>query len=223
MRILVIEDEVSLAEQIKKTLSDAGYTVDLAHDGEEGHYLGSNESYDAVVLDLGLPKIDGLTVLEKWRSEDKKMPVLILTARDQWSDKVAGFDAGADDYVTKPFQTEEVLARLRALIRRSSGHAKSTISCGPVVLDTRSSKVLVNNSPIKLTAQEYKIIAYLMHHQDKAVSRTELTEHVYDQDFDRDSNTIEVFVGRLRKKLGVNIIMTERGFGYRLHFEKNEN
>ena len=223
MRILVVEDEASLAAQISKTLVDAGYLVDIAHDGEEGHHLGSTEPYDAIVLDLGLPKIDGLTVLEKWRSEEKKMPVLILTARDRWSDKVAGFDAGADDYVTKPFQTEEVLARLRALIRRSSGHAKATISCGPVVLDTRSSKVLVDNSPVKLTAQEFKVISYLMHHQDKAVSRTELTEHVYDQDFDRDSNTIEVFVGRLRKKLGVDIIKTERGFGYRIHFEKDEN
>ncbi len=216
MRVLVVEDEPDLARQIAATLEESGYAVDVAHDGEEGHFLGDTEPYDAVVLDLGLPVMDGLTVLERWRRDGKDMPVLILTARDRWSEKVAGFDAGADDYVTKPFQMEELLARLRALIRRAAGHATVQLDCGPVVLDTRGGRVTVDDVTIKLTAQEYKILAYLMHHQEKIVSRTELTEHVYDQDFDRDSNTIEVFIGRLRKKLGVDVIKTERGLGYRV-------
>jgi two-component system OmpR family response regulator len=216
MRILVVEDEPDLARQLADTLQGAGYVVDVAHDGEEGHFLGDTEPYDAVVLDLGLPEMDGSKVLQQWRQDGRDMPVLILTARDQWSEKVAGFDAGADDYVTKPFNTEEVLARLRALIRRAAGHAAATLHCGPVELDTRSSRVSVEGKPVKLTAQEFKVLSYLMHHGDKVVSRTELTEHIYDQDFDRDSNTIEVFVGRLRKKLGVDVIETVRGLGYRL-------
>ncbi len=216
MRILVVEDDADLARQLKDSLSDAGYAVDLAADGEDGHYLGANEPYDAVVLDLGLPIVDGVTVLERWRREGRTMPVLILTARDRWREKVAGFDAGADDYVAKPFYMEEVLARLRALVRRAAGHASAELICGPVCLDTRAAKVSVDGEPIKLTAQEYRLLAYLMHHQDRVVSRTELTEHLYDQDFDRDSNIIEVFVGRLRKKLGVDVIHTERGLGYRL-------
>ncbi len=216
MRILLVEDEEDLARQLKESLLDAGYAVDVAHDGEEGHYLGAHEPYDAVVLDLGLPIMDGVTVLERWRRDGRMMPVLILTARDRWSEKVAGFDAGADDYVAKPFHMEEVLARLRALVRRAAGHASAELVCGPVHLDTRSAKVSVNGQPVRLTAQEYRLLAYLMHHQDKIVSRTELTEHLYDQDFDRDSNTIEVFVGRLRKKLGVDVIQTARGLGYRL-------
>ncbi|MEL6962163.1 MAG: response regulator transcription factor [Pseudomonadota bacterium] len=216
MRVLLVEDEEDLARQLQESLVDAGYAVDVAHDGEEGHYLGANEPYDAIVLDLGLPILDGITVLERWRRDGLATPVLILTARDRWSEKVAGFDAGADDYVAKPFHMEEVLARLRALVRRAAGHASAEMSCGPVHLDTRSAKVSVDGQPIKLTAQEYRLLAYLMHHQDKIVSRTELTEHLYDQDFDRDSNTIEVFVGRLRKKLGVDVIQTARGLGYRL-------
>jgi two-component system OmpR family response regulator len=216
MRILVVEDDADLARQLEGSLSDAGYAVDLAADGEEGHHLGANEPYDAVVLDLGLPIVDGVTVLERWRREGRTMPVLILTARDRWREKVAGFDAGADDYVAKPFYMEEVLARLRALVRRAAGHASAELTCGPVSLDTRAAKVSVGGHQIKLTAQEYRLLAYLMHHQDRVVSRTELTEHLYDQDFDRDSNIIEVFVGRLRKKLGVEVIHTERGLGYRL-------
>ncbi len=167
-----------------------------------------------------LPKIDGITVLEKWRKSKKNFPVLILTARDQWSDKVSGFDAGADDYVTKPFQMEELMARLRALIRRSAGHASSDIECGPLRIDTKSNKVFVNGTKLKLTSHEYKIIEYFLHHQDKVITRTELIEHIYDQDFDRDSNTIEVFIGRLRKKMGLNLIKTERGYGYRLSIDK---
>ena len=163
---------------------------------------------------MGLPLRDGIRVLEKWRRGGRTMPVLILTARDRWSEKVQGFDAGADDYVTKPFHMEEVLARLRALLRRAAGHATSELLCGPVLLDTRSSRVVVDGNAVRLTSHEYRLLAYLMHHQGRVVSRTELVEHLYDQDFDRDSNTIEVFVGRLRKKLGVDIIQTVRGLGY---------
>ncbi|MCK6454020.1 MAG: response regulator transcription factor [Alphaproteobacteria bacterium] len=216
MRILVVEDDPDLSRQMKAALGGAGYAVDTAADGEEGHYLGDTEPYDAVVLDLGLPLLDGAGVLKRWRKSGKTMPVLILTARDGWSEKVAGFDAGADDYVTKPFRMEELLARLRALIRRAAGHATPALECGPVKLDTSTSRVEVNGQPVKLTAQEFKVLAYLMHHRGKVVSRTQLTEHIYEQDFDRDSNTIEVFVGRLRKKLGVDVIETVRGLGYRL-------
>ncbi|MBD74910.1 MAG: DNA-binding response regulator [Rickettsiales bacterium] len=219
MRLLVVEDDPNLQKQIQEALDDAGYIVDAAKDGEEGHYLGDTEPYDAIILDLGLPKIDGLTVLEKWRNSKKKFPVLILTARDRWSEKVSGFDAGADDYLTKPFQMEELLARLRALIRRSAGHATSDIEFGPIKLETKSNRVYVDGKKLKLTSHEYKIIEYFLHHQEKVISRTELTEHIYDQDFDRDSNTIEVFIGRLRKKLGLDIIKTERGYGYRLSLE----
>ncbi|HEV7259708.1 MAG TPA: response regulator transcription factor [Bosea sp. (in: a-proteobacteria)] len=214
MRLLVVEDDKDLNRQIVTALENAGYAVDKAFDGEEGLYLGETEPYDAVILDLGLPKVDGVAVLQGWRRAGKTMPVLILTARDRWSDKVGGFDAGADDYVTKPFHVEELLARVRALLRRAAGHATSELVCGPVRLDTRASRVVVDGNPIKLTSHEYRLLAYLMHHQGRVVSRTELVEHLYDQDFDRDSNTIEVFVGRLRKKLGVEIIETVRGLGY---------
>ena len=216
MRLLVIEDERELAGQIAKTLREAGYAVDVAHDGEEGLYLGEVEPYDAVILDLGLPAVDGLTVLRRWREAGRSMPVLILTARDRWSEKVEGFDAGADDYVAKPFSMEEVLARIRALIRRAAGHASPELACGPLRIDTRSRRVSVDGAPVALTAHEFKLLSYLMHHQRKVVSRTELVEHIYDQDFDRDSNTIEVFVGRLRRKLGVDVIKTLRGQGYML-------
>ena len=216
MRLLVVEDDPDLNRQLVTALSDAGYAVDSAADGEEGHFLGDSEPYDAIVLDLGLPKMDGISVLESWRRNDKMMPVLILTARDRWSDKVQGFDAGADDYVAKPFHMEEVLARIRALLRRSAGHATNELVCGPVTLDTRSSRVSVNGNPVRLTSHEYRLLAYLMHHNGRVVSRTELVEHLYDQDFDRDSNTIEVFVGRLRKKLGIDVIQTVRGLGYML-------
>ncbi len=214
MRLLVVEDDPDLNRQLVSALQDAGYVADTAKDGEEGHFLGDTEPYDCVVLDLGLPIIDGVSVLEKWRRAGRKMPVLILTARDRWSDKVAGFDAGADDYVAKPFHMEEVLARVRALLRRSAGHATSELSCGPVTLDTKSARVSVNGMNVKLTSLEFRLLAYLMHHKGKVISRTELVEHLYDQDFDRDSNTVEVFVGRLRKKLGVDVLHTIRGMGY---------
>jgi two-component system OmpR family response regulator len=216
MRILVVEDDRDLNRQLNQALADAGYVTDSAFDGEEGHFLGDTEPYDAVILDIGLPQMDGISVLERWRRDGHKMPVLILTARDRWSDKVSGIDAGADDYVTKPFHVEEVLARVRALIRRAAGHASSEIACGPLRLDTKTSKVYVDATPLKLTSHEFRLLSYLMHHAGKVVSRTELVEHLYDQDFDRDSNTVEVFVGRLRKKMGIDLIETVRGMGYRL-------
>jgi two-component system, OmpR family, response regulator len=214
MRLLVIEDDRHLNRQIVTALEHAGYAVDKAFDGEEGQFLGETEPYDSIILDLGLPKADGVSVLTAWRRAGVKTPVLILTARDRWSDKVQGFDAGADDYVTKPFHMEELLAHLRALLRRAAGHATSEIVCGPVRLDTRAGRVIVDGNPVKLTSHEYRLLAYLMHHVGRIVSRNELTEHLYDQDFDRDSNTIEVFIGRLRKKLGVDLIQTVRGLGY---------
>ena len=216
MRILVVEDDKDLNGQLAAALKEAGYAVDCAFDGEEGHFLGDTEPYDAVILDIGLPQMDGLSVLEQWRRDGRTVPVLLLTARDRWSDKVQGIDAGADDYVAKPFHVEEVLARIRALVRRAAGHASNELVCGAVRLDLRASRVTVDGNPVKLTSHEYRVLEYLMHHVDKVVSRTELTEHLYDQDFDRDSNTIEVFVGRLRKKLGIDLIETIRGLGYRI-------
>ncbi|NUJ79387.1 response regulator transcription factor [Methylocystis sp. FS] len=214
MRLLVVEDDKDLNRQIVRALEQSGYAVDRAFDGEEGCHLGETEPYDAVVLDIGLPKKDGVTILEEWRAAGRDMPVLILTARDRWSDKVQGFDAGADDYVSKPFHMEEVLARIRALLRRATGHATNEIVCGAVRLDTKAGRVVVDGAPVKLTSHEYRLLAYLMHHGGRVVSRSEIIEHLYDQDFDRDSNTIEVFVGRLRKKLGVDLIQTVRGLGY---------
>lgn len=216
MRILVVEDDPDLQRLLADALRDNGYVVDTASDGVEGHFLGETEPYDAVILDLGLPEMDGIKVLEKWRKAGRVMPVLILTARDRWNDKVKGLDAGADDYVTKPFFTEEVLARVRTLLRRGAGISTSDIECGPLRIDTRAARVTVQGNPVKLTSLEYRLLAYLAHHKGRVVSRTELVEHLYDQDFDRDSNTIEVFVGRLRKKLGVNMIQTLRGLGYKL-------
>src|ERR1700744_5994959 len=216
MRILVVEDDPDLARQLKAALGDAGYAVDYAPDGEEAHFLGETEPYDAIVLDLGLPKIDGVSVLERWRRSNVATPVLILTARGAWSEKVAGFDAGADDYLTKPFHTEELLARLRALLRRSAGHSAPALSCGGLRLDPRAARASVNGEPVRMTSLEYRLLPYPMLHQGPVTSRTELVEHLYDQDFDRDSNTIEVFVGRLRKKIGPDRIETVRGLGYRL-------
>ncbi len=222
MRILIVEDDKDLNRQLAESLRDADYVVDCAFDGEEGHFLGDTEPYDAVILDIGLPQMDGISVVERWRREGRSMPVLMLTARDRWSDKVAGIDAGADDYVAKPFHIEEVLARLRALIRRAAGHASSEIVSGKLVLDTKASKATVDGAALKLTSHEFRLLSYLMHHMDEVISRTELVEHLYDQDFDRDSNTIEVFVGRLRKKMGVDMIETVRGMGYRIRSDIND-
>lgn len=216
MRALVVEDDRDLARQLTDALTENGYAVDTAYDGEEGHFLGDTEPYDVIVLDIGLPVMDGIEVLEQWREAERAVPVLILTARDRWREKIAGLDAGADDYVTKPFQMEEVLARIRALVRRSTGNTSPVLSVGPVSLDPSASRVSVEERQVKLTAHEYKLLAYMMHHKGKVLSRTELIEHIYAQDFDKDSNTIEVFVGRLRKKLGVDVIHTIRGLGYKM-------
>ena len=199
-----------------EALGAAAYAVDVARNGTDAHFEGDSGSYDAVVLDLGLPQMDGITVLKKWRAAGRTMPVLILTARDNWHDKVAGIDAGADDYLTKPFHMEELLARLRALIRRAGGHASAELRCGPVGLDTRHSRVTVDGVALALTSHEYRVLDYLMHHQGELVSRSDLIEHIYAQDFDRDSNTVEVFIARLRKKLPPGLIETVRGQGYRL-------
>ena len=216
MRLLIVEDDADLSRQLKSAFKDAGYAVDTAADGEEGHFLGDTEPYDAVILDLGLPLIDGVSVLQKWRADGKSFPVLILTARDQWSEKVAGFDAGADDYLTKPFHVEELMARLRALLRRAAGHTTDTIELGDLMVDNRAARAFVDGMAIKLTSHEFRLLSYMAAHKGRVISRTELVEHIYDQDFDRDSNTIEVFVGRLRKKIGTERIETVRGLGYRL-------
>lgn len=216
MRILVIEDDAHLARQLNCALEHARYAVDVASDGEEGQHLGDTEPYDAVVLDLGLPKRDGLMVLESWRGRGNLVPVLILTSRVTWRERVAGLRAGADDYLTKPFQYEELLARLEAIIRRSSGHADSILACGPIVLDTAHARVTVDGDLVNLTALEYRVLDYLMENQGKVVSKLKLTEHIYNQDFNRDSNVIEVLVNRLRGKIGPNLIWTRRGLGYEL-------
>lgn len=218
MRILVVEDNVELTRQIKSTLEHAMYVVDVAYDGEEGLFLGDSEHYDVVILDLGLPKMDGIDVLERWRAKGNDVPVLILTSRHTWREKVAGLRAGADDYLAKPFEYEELLARLEALIRRATGHSSPIMQChcGKVVMDTTSARVTYEGNLVELTALEYRTLEYLMQHAGQVVSKTELTEHIYDQDFDRDSNVIEVLINRLRGKLCSDIIKTRRGLGYQL-------
>jgi two-component system OmpR family response regulator len=216
MRILVIEDEPSLLQQLAAAVAGAGYAVDCAGDGERADFLARTETYDSVILDLGLPRTDGMTVLRGWRAAGLTMPVLILTARGTWHERVHGIDEGADDYVTKPFQMEEVLARLRGLIRRSSGQPQPAMTAGPITLDPRLARVTRDGAPIKLTGHEFRVLSYLMHHRDRVVSQAELTEHIYAQDFDRDSNTVEVFIARLRRKLGPSVIETVRGLGYRV-------
>ena len=216
MRVLIVDDEPALSEHLARSLSEAGYAVDVAADGEQADFAVRTESYDAVLLDLGLPRIDGLTVLRNWRRSGVGVPVLVLTARGSWHETVDGIDAGADDYVAKPFRVEEVLARLRGLIRRASGHAQQQLRCGDVTLDPRLVRVTKDGVPIRLTSHEFRVLSYLMHHRDRVVSQAELTEHIYAQDFDRDSNTVEVFIARLRRKLGPALIETVRGLGYRM-------
>jgi two-component system OmpR family response regulator len=216
MRILVAEDEPRLQAQLAQMLSEAGYVAELCGNGRDARYLGDTERFDAVILDLGLPMLDGLSVLRAWRDAGRLMPVLILTARGNWNERVEGIDAGADDYLAKPFHAEELLARLRALIRRSQGQASAVLRNGPITLDTRNGAVTFGGAPVALTSHEYKVLEYLMHRPDILVSRTELTEHIYAQDYDRDSNTIEVFIGRLRRKLSTDAIQTVRGLGYKL-------
>jgi two-component system OmpR family response regulator len=214
--VLVVEDQRALAEQLASALVDAGYAVDCAADGERADFLGQTERYDAVVLDLGLPKMDGLTVLRRWRDAGVAVPVLILTARGSWHEKVQGIDSGADDYVAKPFRVEEILARLRALIRRASGQVTPQLRCGAVALDARGARVTLDGAPVKLTSHEFRVLSYLMHHRGRVVPQSELTEHIYAESADRDSNTVEVFIARLRRKLGAATIETVRGLGYRM-------
>ena len=216
MRVLVVEDEAALARQLTEALGEAGYAADGAADGERADFLARTEHYDAIVLDLGLPKIDGLTLLRRWRETGLATPVLVLTARGSWHEKVQGIDGGADDYVSKPFRLEEVLARLRALVRRASGHASPELRAGAVTLDPRLARVTRDGTPVKLTSHEFRVLSYLMHHRARIVSQAELVDHIYAQSFDRDSNTVEVFIARLRRKLGAGIIETVRGLGYRL-------
>ena len=216
MRILVVEDEPTLCAQVVQAVTAAGHTVESASDGAIAHYLGDVEDFDAVVLDLGLPTLDGLSVLRRWRAAGRTMPVIILTARSAWHEKVAGMGAGADDYLAKPFHMEELLARLRGLLRRLGEHTSAQWQCGQILLDTRQARVLVDGLPLQLTSHEFKLLSLLMQRKGEVLSRTELSEHIYPQDSDRDSNTIEVFVGRLRKKLPPGSIETVRGLGYRL-------
>jgi two-component system OmpR family response regulator len=216
MRILVVEDTAALAQQLNQTLTAGGYAVDIALDGAQGLHLGETEPYDAAVLDLGLPRIDGMTVLRRWRAGGRTMPVLILTARGGWAEKVDGLNAGADDYLAKPFAMEELKARLQALIRRAHGHAQPRIACGPLLIDVAEQHVTQDGHTIRLTGLEFELLSVLAHHLGQPVSKSHLTEHLYSQDFDRDSNTLEVIVSRLRRKLGDGLIETLRGQGYRL-------
>ena len=216
MRILIVDDEPALSEHLARTLGDAGYAVDVAGDGEQADFAVRTESYDAVLLDLGLPRIDGLTLLRGWRASGMRVPVLVLTARGSWHETVDGIDSGADDYVAKPFRMEEVVARLRGLIRRASGQTQQLLQCGEVTLDPRLARVTKNGVPVRLTSHEFRVLSYLMHHRERVVSQSELTDHIYAQDFDRDSNTVEVFIARLRRKLGPSLIETVRGLGYRI-------
>ena len=216
MRVLIVEDEPALVRQLSHALGDAGYVTDAARDGERADQLARTESYDAILLDLGVPRIDGMTLLSEWRAAGVMTPVLVVTARGSWHEKVRGIDGGADDYLAKPFRIEELLARLRAVIRRASGHAQPVLRCGAVTLDPRSLRVTVGDRPVRLTGHEGRVLSYLMHHHDRVVSSGELVEHIYAQDTERDSNTVEVFIGRLRRKLGASFIETVRGVGYRI-------
>jgi len=227
MRLLVIEDDATLRESLAAKLGDAGFAVEQAADGKEGLYFALEYPIDLAIVDLGLPEMSGLEIIRELRRRGKAYPILILTARDRWEDKVDGLDAGADDYVVKPFHVEEVTARVNALLRRSGGWASSVMSAGPVSLDLSRQEVRVDDSPVDLTSFEYKIIEYLMVRAGQVISKTELTERLYDQDFERDSNVIEVFIGRLRKKLdpdnSINPIETLRGRGYRFALERNQS
>ncbi|WP_064608148.1 response regulator transcription factor [Photobacterium sp. J15] len=217
MKILVVEDEITLGEQIVSGLEQSGWVAELSCDGIDALYRATSEPWDAVVLDLGLPKLDGLTVLKGIRDENVSCPVIILSARNELTQRVEGLNAGADDYLTKPFQMVELVARLRAQIRRSSGNASPVIQASGISLDTRTSKVLYQGQAVDLTALEFKVLSYMMHNTDKVISRSELVEHIYKQDFDRDSNTIEVFIGRIRRKIGSDVIKTVRGLGYKIN------
>lgn len=214
MRLLLVEDDDRIARDLVASLSAGGFVVDRVSDGEDAWFKGDTEDYAAVVLDLGLPRMDGLSVLKRWRANGRSMPILILTARDTWLERVEGIDAGADDYLPKPFKMEELLARLRAIIRRSAGNSSSVIEIGALTLDTRQMRIARDGVPITLTPQEYRLASYLMHHAGRVVSNAELIEQLYAHDSDKETNAVEVLVGRVRRKLGPDIIETRRGFGY---------
>ena len=216
MRILIVEDNHEVARQLKAALEQELFVVEIAHDGEEAWFLGDTEAYDAVILDLGLPKLDGMSLLQKWRSSGNKVPVLVLTCRDTWREKVLGLRAGADDYLAKPFELEEVLARVEALIRRTAGHANPRLRCGPIELEPASARVTLNREPVVLTVLEYRALRYLMQRRDFVVSKSELSEHIYGRALERDSNVIEVLINHLRSKLNPDLIETRRGFGYQM-------
>jgi len=216
MRVLIVEDEPAIAKQLRSSIEKAGYAVDEAPDGDRADFLAQTEAYDAVVLDLGLPKISGLSLLKKWREAGIGTPVLVLTARGRWHERVRGIDAGADDYLSKPFRVEEVVARLRALMRRATGHSSPELQVGGVTLVPRLSRVTLDGVPVKLTSHEFRVLSYLMHHRGRIVSQSEIIEHIYAQDVERDSNTVEVFIARLRRKLGTSFIEIVRGLGYRI-------
>lgn len=224
MRVLLIEDEAALQQDIAQNLRQQGYAVDTASDGAEGLYMGQEYPVDIAVVDLGLPKLGGIEVIRQWRSEGKTFPILILTARGRWQDKVDGLEAGADDYLVKPFHQEELLARLRALVRRASGWTQSVLQCSPIELDTASQAVTLEGESVELTAFEYKLLEHLMLHAGEVVSKTELSEHLYEEELDRDSNVLEVLLGRLRRKLdpdrSLNPIETLRGRGYRFRLPR---
>ncbi|MCI1710066.1 MAG: response regulator transcription factor [Chiayiivirga sp.] len=216
MRILVAEDDESIGGRVRAALGEAGFAVDLATDGRQAEFLGQTEVFDLAVLDLGLPGMDGISVLHRWREAGQRFPVIVLTARSRWHDKLAGFDAGADDYLTKPFQMEELVVRVRALIRRATGHASPVLHCGPLEFDTHAARFSVGGEALALTSQEFRILAYLIHHSGKLVTRAELGEHVYEGGYDPDSNVLDVLIGRIRRKLGLDLIRTVRGQGFRL-------
>jgi DNA-binding response OmpR family regulator len=214
MRILVVEDEPKIAASISAALADAGCTTEIAGDGEDAWFRGDTEDYDLIILDLGLPKLDGLAVLKRWRAAGRKMPVIVLTARGAWAERVEGIDSGADDYLAKPFHMEELTARVRALIRRSAGHGSAVIEAGRVALDTRQMRLTVDGAPVPLSPLEYRLVAYLLHHKGRVVPPGEIIEHLYGDDDARDTNALEALVTRLRKKIGADLIETRRGFGY---------
>lgn len=222
MRILLVEDDRRIARDLTEVLTAAGYVVDHEADGEEAWFKGDIEDYAAVILDLGLPTLDGLSILRRWRENGRAFPVLVLTARGSWKERVEGIDAGADDYLPKPFEIEEALARLRAIVRRSAGHGAPTVTIRGVTLDPRQMRVTVNGAPRPFSPQEYRLLSYLMLHAGRVVSQSELTEHLYAQDFERESNAVEVLVGRVRRKLGVELIRTRRGFGYVIDTDEAE-
>jgi DNA-binding response OmpR family regulator len=214
MRVLLVEDDDRIARNVKAALADAGYIVDHERDGEEAWFKGDTEDYAAVILDLGLPSMDGLSILKKWRANGRAMPILILTSRDTWLERVEGINSGADDYLPKPFKMEELLARLRAIVRRSAGLSTPIITIGPLILDTRQMRVTRDGVPINLTPQEYRLLSYLMHHAGRVVPHAELLDQLFSHDYEKDSNAVEVLIGRVRKKIGLDCIETRRGFGY---------